>query len=198
MYDRFTDEAMNVVQTACGVALSSQHQAVSPGHILMGLVTANSEGATNAFSAAPLLADHVSPVVLTEILAAQDMQLALDIDGQPPLTEAAVQTLERATPLVADMTGHDDVYSGHILCALLENDIDEAGMLLYECGADPMEIRNTMLTQLRTPQWLDIDKAIMPREIDGQHFVVIGPFDSEQSAVKTTKALRQYAGQSES
>jgi len=135
MFERFTDQARQVVVLANEEARLMRHAHIGTEHLLVALARVEDDVAT------PMLAAHglTGEKVRAEVVAIEGVGNA-EPGGQLPFTPAAHDALE-ATLRESLELGHDRVEPAHLLLGVLRQRDGVARRVLAGAGAHPTESR---------------------------------------------------------
>jgi ATP-dependent Clp protease ATP-binding subunit ClpC len=171
MFERFTDQARQVVVFAQEEARLMRHGHIGTEHLLVALARVDDEVAT------PMLAAHglSGEKTRAEVVAIVGIGNS-EPGGQLPFTPAAHDALE-ATLRESLELGHDRVEPAHLLLGVLRQRDGVARRILAAAGAHPTESRadverrlaaasNHSQAELRSPQ-LDGQILLQVLERDG-------------------------------
>ena len=148
MFERFTDDARQVVVHAQEEARRLGHDHLGTEHLLLGILRLPGDGI------APGVLDRLG-VTLLDVrdhvarTAGTDRAGEAGAGGQIPFTEGAKRTLEEALREEQEL-GHDAIRPEHVLLGLLQVD-DEGRRVLAEFDAGPAKVRNEVLLRLGAP-----------------------------------------------
>jgi ATP-dependent Clp protease ATP-binding subunit ClpC len=142
MFERFTDQARQVVVLAQEEARLMRHGHIGTEHLLVALARVDDEVAT------PMLADHG----LTAEKARAEVVAIIGVGntepgGQLPFTPAAHDAVE-ATLRESLELGHDRVEPAHLLLGVLRQRDGVARRVLAGAGAHPTESREEVERRL--------------------------------------------------
>src|SRR5881394_951259 len=142
MFERFTDQARQVVVLAQEEARLMRHGHIGTEHLLVALARVGDEVAS------PMLADHG----LTAEKARAEVVAIIGVGntepgGQLPFTPAAHDALE-ATLRESLELGHDRVQPAHLLLGVLRQRDGVARRVLAGAGAHPTESREEVERRL--------------------------------------------------
>lgn len=142
MFERFTDQARQVVVLAQEEARLMRHGHVGTEHLLVALARVDDDVAT------PMLADHglTAEKARAEVVAIIGVGNA-EPGGQLPFTPAAHDALE-ATLRESLELGHDRVQPAHLLLGVLRQRDGVARRVLAGAGAHPTESREEVERRL--------------------------------------------------
>jgi ATP-dependent Clp protease ATP-binding subunit ClpA len=139
MFERFTEDARQIVTVAHEEAAMMRHARIGTEHLLVALADEPEVGALG-LTRVRARAEVVRTLGLGEAVAAR----------QIPLTPAAHDALEAALG-EAMRLGHDEVQPGHVLLAVLKQRDGVARRILVAGGAVPSEFRDAVIQRLATP-----------------------------------------------
>jgi ATP-dependent Clp protease ATP-binding subunit ClpC len=138
MYDRFTDQALHVMQLADQEADWHRHDHLGTEHILLGLLKREE---TLAFFLLSQLRLDLNAAYLEVKKLAQ--QVPAGASGKRSLTPRARHAVERAVA-EADRLRRDDVGTEHLLLGLLGDPEGMAAQVLREFGIDVDSVRRKL------------------------------------------------------
>jgi len=142
MFERFTDQARQVVVLAQEEARLMRHGHIGTEHLLVGLARVGDDVAT------PMLADHgLTPEKTRAEVVAIIGVGNVEPGGQLPFTPAAHDALE-ATLRESLELGHDRVGPAHLLLGVLRQRDSVARRVLAGAGAHPTESREEVERRL--------------------------------------------------
>ena len=143
MFERFTEQARQVVVLAQEEARLMRHGHIGTEHLLVALARGDDDVAT------PLLAGHVltGEKARAEVVAIEGVGNA-EPGGQLPFTPAAHDALE-ATLRESLELGHDRIEPAHLLLGVLRQRDGVARRVLAGAGAHPTEARAEVIERLR-------------------------------------------------
>jgi ATP-dependent Clp protease ATP-binding subunit ClpC len=142
MFERFTDQARQVVVLAQEEARLMRHGHIGTEHLLVALARVDDQVAT------PMLADHglTAEKARAEVVAIIGVGNA-EPGGQLPFTPAAHDAVE-ATLRESLELGHDRVEPAHLLLGVLRQRDGVARRVLAGAGAHPTESREEVERRL--------------------------------------------------
>jgi len=142
MFERFTDQARQVVVLAQEEARLMRHGHIGTEHLLVALARVDDEVAS------PMLADHglTAEKARAEVVAIIGVGNA-EPGGQLPFTPAAHDAIE-ATLRESLELGHDRVEPAHLLLGVLRQRDGVARRVLAGAGAHPTESREEVERRL--------------------------------------------------
>ena len=141
MFERFTQQARQVVVWAQQEARGLRHNYIGTEHILFGLLREGHGLAARVLDSHGVTVERVRTQVV-RIVASGEAPSA----GQIPFTPQAKQVLETALG-EAHSLGHDDVATEHILLGLLRDDEGFAVRILLDCGVDLLDLRDDVIVR---------------------------------------------------
>jgi ATP-dependent Clp protease ATP-binding subunit ClpC len=165
MFERFTDQARQVVVLAQEETRLMRHGHLGTEHLLVGLARIGDDVAS------PLLAEHglTGEKTRAEVVAIVGIGNA-EPGGQIPFTSAAHDALE-ATLRESLELGHDRVQPAHVLLAVVRQRDGVARRILAGAGAHPTELREEIEGRLAAtaphPPQLDGDLLLEVLARDG-------------------------------
>jgi ATP-dependent Clp protease ATP-binding subunit ClpC len=142
MFERFTEQARQVVILAQEEARLMRHGHIGTEHLLVALARVDDEVAT------PMLADHglTGEKTRAEVVAIVGIG-NVEPGGQLPFTPAAHDALD-ATLRESLELGHDRVEPAHLLLGVLRQRDGVARRVLSAAGAHPTEARADVVERL--------------------------------------------------
>ena len=145
MFERFTEQARQVVVLAQEEARSLGHNYIGTEHLLLGLLREEKGLAARALQSLDITAEGVREHVVRIVGSGEEVT-----SGQIPFTPRAKKVLELSLREALSL-GHNDIGTEHILLAITrENDGVAAGILL-DFDADSEKIRNEVIRLLSGP-----------------------------------------------
>ncbi|MGZ3441197.1 MAG: Clp protease N-terminal domain-containing protein [Polyangia bacterium] len=143
MFERFTDQARQVVTLAQEEARLMRHAHIGTEHLLVALARIDDDVAT------PLLASHglSGEKTRAEVVAIEGVGDAV-AGGQLPFTPAAHDALE-ATLRESLELGHDRIEPAHLLLGVLRQRDGVARRVLAGAGANPPDARADVIERLQ-------------------------------------------------
>jgi ATP-dependent Clp protease ATP-binding subunit ClpA len=143
MFERFTEQARQVVALAQEEARLMRHAHIGTEHLLVALARVDDDIAT------PMLAAHglTGERARAEVVAIEGVGNA-DPGGQLPLTPAAQDALD-ATLRESLELGHDRIEPAHLLLGVLRQRDGVARRVLAGAGANPPEARADVVERLQ-------------------------------------------------
>jgi ATP-dependent Clp protease ATP-binding subunit ClpC len=142
VFERFTEEARQVVVEAQAAARSLHHGYIGTEHELLGLLAVPETVASRTLVEFGVTAERVRTRV-AEVRGLGDAPPT----GQIPFTPQAKKTLELGLREALSL-GHQFVAPGHLLLGLIAQSDDSATELLAELGAEPEAIRERLVALL--------------------------------------------------
>jgi ATP-dependent Clp protease ATP-binding subunit ClpC len=142
MFERFTDQARQVVVLAQEEARLMRHGHIGTEHLLVALARVDDEVAT------PMLADHglTAEKARAEVVAIIGVGNA-EPGGQLPFTPAAHDAVDSTLRESLEL-GHDRVEPAHLLLGVLRQRDGVARRVLAGAGAHPTESREEVERRL--------------------------------------------------
>jgi ATP-dependent Clp protease ATP-binding subunit ClpA len=142
VFERFTDEARQVVAAAQEEAQGLRHNYIGTEHILLGCFANTELGAGAALTALGLTADYVREQV-TEIVGPGEQV----ISGRAPFTPRAKKVLELSLR-EAQSLGQEHIESLHLLLGLIREHDGVAVRVLLDSGVSSEQIRETAVAMI--------------------------------------------------
>jgi hypothetical protein len=146
MFERFTEDARQVVVLAQEEARGLRHNYIGTEHILLGLLRVEDGVAARVLESLDVTLDEVRAQVARIVGEGDEVTT-----GQIPFTPRAKKVLELA-PREAVSLGHRFVGTEHILLGLAREQDDVAARILLDFGADAETIRAEVEWMLENPK----------------------------------------------
>lgn len=147
MFERFTEQARQVVVLAQDEARQLRHQHIGTEHLLLALLRDQHRGiAAQILQSFDLTVERVHDR-LREIVPPGDGPVA---SGQIPFTSRAKRVLEGALRETQSL-GHDRIGTEHLLLALMSDNECVATRILVYCDVDPETVRTRVLRTIGAP-----------------------------------------------
>jgi hypothetical protein len=161
VFDRFTEEARQVVVVAQQEARDLRHSGIDTEHLLLGVLADRRSGASRVLKGFGITQKSVRDQVVL-ILGRGDAP----VEGFMPFTAAAKKVLELALRESLS-SGSRVVTPEHLLRALMRVDEGVAVRVLCDLNADPREISETLMPLLPIPNPLGppTPRAFAPRPV---------------------------------
>jgi len=157
MFERFTEQARQIVVLAQEEARLMRHGHIGTEHLLVALARVDDDVAT------PLLTDHglTGEKARAEVVAIEGVGNA-EPGGQLPFTPAAHDALEGTLRESLEL-GHDRIEPAHLLLGVLRQRDGVARRVLSGAGAHPTEARAEVIERLarREPRPVRVGDAIL-------------------------------------
>jgi ATP-dependent Clp protease ATP-binding subunit ClpA len=141
VFERFTQQARQVVVWAQEEARGLRHNYIGTEHILLGLLREQQGLAGRVLESLGLTVERVRAQVVRIGGSGEEPSL-----GQIPITPQAKQVLEMA-PGEALSLGHDYVATEHVLLGLLRDDQGVAVRILLDCDVDLPDLRDEVIVR---------------------------------------------------
>ena len=138
MFERFTDEARQVVVAAQTEARELRHNFIGTEHLLVGLITVDT-GVSALLGERGVTRDRV----LTQIVSSLG-QGANENPGHVPFTPRAKKVLELALREGLSL-GHNYIGAEHLLLGIIREGNGVAANILAACGVDMAELRRALV-----------------------------------------------------
>ena len=139
MFERFTDEARQVVVLAQDEARALRHNYIGTEHILLGLLREEEGLAARLLESLSVTAQDVRAQVARIVGQGDEVTT-----GQIPFTPRAKKVLELALREALSL-GHGYIGTEHILIALVRENEGVAVQILRDFDADAEKIRNEVI-----------------------------------------------------
>jgi hypothetical protein len=140
VFERFTQQARQVVVWAQEEARGLQHHDIGTEHILLGLLRGEQGLAGRVLESHGVTVERVRAQV-ARVGSGEEPR-----SGQIPFTPQAKQVLETA-PGEALSLGHDYIATEHVLLALLRDDEGVAVRILSDCDVDLLDLRDEVIVR---------------------------------------------------
>src|SRR5215213_4852271 len=140
MYERFTEEARQVIVLAQEEARCLGHGYIGTEHLLLGLIGEGAGPASRAFAKLDVTPDAARAQVAADVPPSEEPPGA----RQLPFTPRAKGTLEGALRQALGL-GHDYIGTEHLLLALLIERDARTASILSSLGCPPDLLRDTLL-----------------------------------------------------
>jgi ATP-dependent Clp protease ATP-binding subunit ClpC len=144
-FERFTDEARQVVVDAQSEARALGHNYIGTEHLLLGVLAQPGQPAAEA-----LRVQGVDPARARELLATMVPAGEEEVTGQIPFTPRAKKTLELSLRECL-RTGSDRVAAQHLLLGLLAQGESVASHILSGLGVDVERLGTELVRSLPPP-----------------------------------------------
>ena len=154
-FETYTERARGFVQSAYALALRSNHQRLTPEHLLKVLIEDKKGLAANLMRAAGGDPDRALAVVEAEL--AKLPRVEGSGAGQPQLTPEAARVFESAQQ-IADKAGDKYVTAERLLLALSMDQATPSGRALAQAGVNPQSL-NQSIEQVRKGRTADTATA---------------------------------------
>jgi ATP-dependent Clp protease ATP-binding subunit ClpA len=141
VFERFAQQARQVVVWAQEEARGLRHTYIGSEHILLGLLREEQGLAARVLDSLGVTVGRVRVQVVRIVGAGEEPS-----SGQIPFTPQAKQVLEMALREAASL-GHDYVATEHILLGLLRDDQGVAVRILLDCDVDLPDLRDEVIVR---------------------------------------------------
>jgi hypothetical protein len=156
VFDRYSEEARNVVVLANDEARTLRHNYIGTEHLLLGLLRLPQESAVGKVLAGLELSADGARVRLRDLVPEGDEVSS----GQVPFTPRAKKTLELSLREALSL-GANDVGPEHMVLGLARLDQDSVAVgLLRMLGVTPDELRKAMIAALPPPRSRPVSPSI--------------------------------------
>jgi Clp amino terminal domain, pathogenicity island component len=145
VFERFTEQARQVVVLAQEEARTLKHNYIGTEHILLGLLREEEGLGARVLANVDITIERVRGQVVRIVGSGEEAT-----SGQIPFTPRAKQILEMALREALSL-GHDYIGPEHILLGLVRENDGVAARILLDFGADPETIRQEMRRMLSGP-----------------------------------------------
>jgi ATP-dependent Clp protease ATP-binding subunit ClpA len=142
MFERFTDQARQVVVLAQEEARGLVHNYIGTEHILLGLLRINDNVVAQVLESLDVSLERTRSQVQQLVGAGEEAT-----SGQIPFTPRAKKVLELALREALSL-GHNYIGPEHILLGLARENDGVAARILLDFGADSKTIRNAVIREL--------------------------------------------------
>jgi hypothetical protein len=143
VFERFTEDARQVVVLAQEEARTLKHNYIGTEHILLGLLREERGVAARVLGSLDITVERVRAQIVRIVGAGEEVT-----SGQIPFTPRAKKVLELALREALTL-GHNYVASEHILLGLVRENEGVAARVLLDFDADSERIRNEVIRTLR-------------------------------------------------
>ncbi|HEV3230204.1 MAG TPA: Clp protease N-terminal domain-containing protein [Solirubrobacteraceae bacterium] len=139
MFERFTEEARQVVVLAQQESRTLKHNYIGTEHLLLGLLREENGLAAQALTSLDITIDAVRDQVARIVGLGNDVA-----SGQIPFTPRSKKVLELSLQEALSL-GHNFIGTEHILLGLLRENEGVAARVLVDFGADAERVRNEVI-----------------------------------------------------
>jgi ATP-dependent Clp protease ATP-binding subunit ClpC len=173
MFERFTEQARQVVVLAQEEARALKHSYIGTEHLLLGLVREDAGDAARVLESLDLTLERVRGQVVRIVGLGEEVNA-----GQIPFTPRGKKVLELSLREALNL-GHEFIGTEHILLGLVRENDGVAARILRDFDADPEKIREEVIRMLPGPGgpprravgastgWGERRRAIDPAWLDG-------------------------------
>ena len=145
MFERFTEQARQVIVRALEEARILKHNYIGTEHILLGLLREGLGIAARVLNPLDVTVERARAQVLHRVGPGEEL-----ISGQIPFTPPAKNVLKLALDEAIGL-GHNYIGTEHILLALVRENEGVAHRILLDFDADSEKIRNEVIRTLGGP-----------------------------------------------
>jgi ATP-dependent Clp protease ATP-binding subunit ClpA len=145
VFERFTEQARQVVVLAQEEARTLKHNYIGTEHVLLGLLREEDSLATRVLESLDITLDAARTQVAQLVGSGEEVT-----SGQIPFTPRAKKVLELALREALSL-GHNYIGPEHILLGVARENEGVAARILLDFGADSETIRNEMIRLLPGP-----------------------------------------------
>ena len=195
MFERFTDQARDVVIGAREQARLLKHNYVGTEHLLLGLIAEQHGRAARALTALDVRLDAVREQIIQIIGPGKELVSAAE---QIPFTPRAKKVLELSLRDALQL-GSNSIDTEHILLGLLREGNGVAVVILGNLAGDPRTVRRAVMAQLRhgLPEGV---KVAMPERIPAAIrpqpgiLATLRDIDDRLANIEAHLGIRKFAG----
>ena len=162
MFDRFTEEARQVIVLSQEEARGLGHSHIGTEHLLLGLIGEGAGPASRAFANLHVTLDAARAQVVADVPPSAESPGS----RQLPFTPRAKGTLEGALRQALGR-GHDYIGTEHLLLALLIERDARTARILSSLGCPPDLLRDTLLADTTSKRSDDGDALLALAAADG-------------------------------
>jgi ATP-dependent Clp protease ATP-binding subunit ClpA len=141
VFERFTQQARQVVVWAQEEARGFQHNYIGTEHILLGLLREEQGLAARVLESFGLTVERVRAQVVRIVGSGEEPS-----SGQIPFTPQAKKVLEMALHEALSL-GHDYIATEHVLLGLLRDNEGVAVRILLDCDVDLPDLRDEVIVR---------------------------------------------------
>ena len=145
MFERFSEQARQVVVLAEDEARALKHNYIGTEHVLLGLLREEEGDAAHVLASFDITADNVRAQVL-QLIGPGEEVVTGDIPFTPRLKKVLNLALREALSL-----GHNYIGTEHILLGIVRENAGVAAKILLDFDADAQRIRNEVVRMLPAP-----------------------------------------------
>lgn len=164
MFERFTEQARQVVVLAQEEATTFKHDHIGTEHLLLGVLRKHDGIGVEMLESFDVTVERVRGEVVRIVGVGEEVAPA-----QVPFTPEAKQVLERALQESLGL-GHSFIGTDHILLGLVADDGGPSGQILRDCGVEPDQLHRGLIERL------SVSRAVKPRPTAGVQ-AIAGPAD---------------------
>jgi ATP-dependent Clp protease ATP-binding subunit ClpA len=147
MFERFTEQAREVVGLAQDEARHFNHNHIGTEHLLLALLREDKGVAAHALNSLKVTLDEVREQIESIVGYGEE-----ETGGQAPFTSGSKKVLELALREALEL-GHDHISPEHILLGLVRKPQGVAARVLSNFGIDPDKVRHEVV---RSQQALEV------------------------------------------
>ncbi len=145
MFERFTEQARQVIVLAQEEARALKHNYIGTEHLLLGLLREEEGVAARVLGSLKVSLEEVRAAAVRIVGSGEETPT-----GQLPFTPRAKKVLELALREALSL-GHNYIGTEHILLGLIREDEGVAARILLDLDAEPDKIRNEVMRTLSGP-----------------------------------------------
>jgi ATP-dependent Clp protease ATP-binding subunit ClpA len=158
VFERFTEQARQVIVFAQEEARGLRHNYIGTEHMLLGLLREQEGLAARVLGQLDITVERVRAQMLRVVSAGEET-----VSGQIPFTPRAKKVLELALREALGL-GHNYIGTEHILLGLVRENDGVAMRILRDLGVNPEKVRDEVVVMLSaapsgTPPMVDRDRS---------------------------------------
>jgi ATP-dependent Clp protease ATP-binding subunit ClpA len=142
LFERFTEQARQVVVLAREEARTFKHDHIGTEHLLLGLLRERDGVGVNLLESLDVTVERVRGEVVRIVGVGEEAP-----PTQMPFSPEAKHVLERALQESLGL-GHTFIGTDHILLGLVSDDAGPSGRILRDCGIEPEQLHRGVIERL--------------------------------------------------
>ena len=146
MFERFTEQARQVVVLAQEEATTFKHDHIGTEHLLLGLLRERDGIGVQMLESLDVTVERVRGEVVRIVGVGNEAA-----PSQMPFTPEAKGVLQRALQESLGL-GHTFIGTDHILLGLVSDDAGPSGRILRDCGLEPEQLHRGVIERLSASQ----------------------------------------------
>jgi ATP-dependent Clp protease ATP-binding subunit ClpC len=146
VFERFTEQARQVVVLAQEEATTFKHDHIGTEHLLLGLLRERDGVGVQMLESLDVTVERVRGEVVRIVGVGNEAAPA-----QMPFTPEAKGVLQRALQESLGL-GHTFIGTDHILLGLVSDDAGPSGRILRDCGLEPEQLHRGVIERLSASQ----------------------------------------------